>query len=282
MLWGFQVNITEENVMDPHAHDIHELVVCISRTGRHLVGNETFDFQPGLTIFLPSGIMHQAIGSQLEPAEIAFVSFDQQSLIRYTSPDLQETIAALIIGKRYISGSDPDILKKNLQLSDALQKELTLTQSLGQSMAGCLVAHLLINHYRSLQVEIEYSGDKNAKKIADVCNHITSFPESSVSLEQMAKKTGMSRTLFSESFRKHTGMSLIEFTLTVRINTAMKLLAGSNKPIIEIAYECGFYNIGYFYRAFRRIVTMTPGKYRRQAMAHGTHPILEIIENYAQ
>ncbi len=36
MLWGAKVKITEDNMMDPHAHNMHEFVVCLNNTGKHL------------------------------------------------------------------------------------------------------------------------------------------------------------------------------------------------------------------------------------------------------
>jgi AraC-like DNA-binding protein len=61
----------------------------------------------------------------------------------------------------------------------------------------------------------------------------------------MARKAGMSRTLFAANFKKYAGMSLIEFTTNTRINTAMQLLGETGKSITEIVYESGFNNIGH-------------------------------------
>ncbi len=276
MLWGAKVKITEENMMDPHAHNMHEFVICLNNTGKHLVDNRLYDFQAGQTVFLPKGISHQAIGSEKEPAEIAFICFDQQSLIKYTTPDLQNLIMELIESRHYISGFSSRGYQENLRLSEALQGELSLVKPMSQTMAGCILAQLLITHCRSLHLGSVSRGDNYAKKIADACNHIASHPGLPVSLEKMAKKVRMSRTLFSRNFKKYTGMSLIEFTLDARINTAMKHLANSRQSIIEIAFDCGFNNVGHFYRTFKKKTNMTPGQYRKYTIEVGVPlPVLK-------
>ena len=41
------------------------------------------------------------------------------------------------------------------------------------------------------------------------------------------------------------------------------MLIGTDRPIIEIALDCGFNNVTYFYRLFKRKYDLSPAFYRK-------------------
>ncbi len=282
MLWGFNITVTEENMIDSHAHDIHEFVICRSNTGTIVVNGETYDLSKGLSVYLPGGVPHQTIGSKKAPAEIDVVAFDQQSLIKYTTPEVQHVIMALGSDSKYINPPDDSNTKESkelLRLSEILVKELSVIKPLNQTMAGSILTQLLIHHCRSLTRGFTDKEDNYSKEISKICDYIKTHPDSQISLDQMAKKSSMSRTLFCTNFKKYTGMSLIEFTINTRINNAIQLLGKTEKKIAEIAFECGFNNIGHFTRTFRKKANMTPLQYRELTKAYGVpFPIINFIE----
>ncbi len=55
MLWGFNITVTEENMIDSHAHDIHEFVICRSNTGTFVVDGKAYELRKGLSFYLPGG-----------------------------------------------------------------------------------------------------------------------------------------------------------------------------------------------------------------------------------
>ena len=65
-------------------------------------------------------------------------------------------------------------------------------------------------------------------------------------------------------FKEYVGLSAIEYITHFRIEKACKELAGTNKSVMEIAFECGFSNLSNFNRQFRRIAGCSPTKYRKR------------------
>ena len=58
----------------------------------------------------------------------------------------------------------------------------------------------------------------------------------------------------------------------VRIRNAARMLTEeTDKTILEIALDCGFGNISYFNRIFRRLNGMTPKEYRKRGTAVSLH-----------
>jgi two-component system sensor histidine kinase ChiS len=58
-------------------------------------------------------------------------------------------------------------------------------------------------------------------------------------------------------------MTTSNFVLKTRLNRAKKLLTVTQKPIGDIAMECGFNDFAYFSRSFKKEFGMTPTTFQR-------------------
>lgn len=82
----------------------------------------------------------------------------------------------------------------------------------------------------------------------------------------LAEGAGMSRSAFAESFRDKTGLAPIEYLTRWRMSVACQALGRPGVAIAEVAAGCGYESEVAFMRAFRRLVGMTPAKYRRMRL----------------
>ena len=83
-----------------------------------------------------------------------------------------------------------------------------------------------------------------------------------ITLGEVAKHVGMNRSAFCVFFRKQTGQTFMEYLNGYRIRVAGVTLLNTDQPISTICYQCGFNDIGYFDRLFKRHFGMTPNAYR--------------------
>ena len=90
----------------------------------------------------------------------------------------------------------------------------------------------------------------------------------SVSIDDLAKRAGMSRAVFHRKFKLATSYSPIQFIKAVRLNQAAMLIAGGSS-VTDAAYQVGYASQSQFSREFRRQFGRTPGRWRGVAGADG-------------
>ena len=105
---------------------------------------------------------------------------------------------------------------------------------------------------------------KSDNDILNIINEMEKNPEKHYCLKELAKKANMCISGFTKKFRNLIGTSPTEYLLSLRIEKAEQLLLSSSSTIYTIAEQCGFYDINYFIKVFRRFRGLTPAKFRRQ------------------
>lgn len=84
-----------------------------------------------------------------------------------------------------------------------------------------------------------------------------------ICLREIAITHQMNEKYIGRIFKQETGQSFHAYCMTLRLQKAEKMLLQYDTKIIDIAMECGFDNISYFNRMFRRQHRMSPTEYRK-------------------
>nr|WP_299215197.1 ATP-binding protein [uncultured Allomuricauda sp.] len=86
--------------------------------------------------------------------------------------------------------------------------------------------------------------------------------DSTFSVENLARGTGMSRTQLFRKMRALLNQSPQDFIRDFRLKRAAQLLENKAGNISEIAYQVGFNNLSYFTKRFKELFGKTPSEYR--------------------
>ena len=86
--------------------------------------------------------------------------------------------------------------------------------------------------------------------------------ENHLTLEEVARESGISKYYFSRVFKASTGQSFKKLITEKRIKLAKNLLAEKEANITEICFSVGVNDLAYFDRVFRQSEGMTPSDYR--------------------
>ncbi len=89
------------------------------------------------------------------------------------------------------------------------------------------------------------------------------FADPELSAASIARRIGYHRGSLSRIFRRETGETIIGHLTRVRLREAQALLAHTTEPVVAIAHQCGFRDVAYFCRWYRKHTGTTPGARRR-------------------
>ncbi|CAG7636660.1 helix-turn-helix domain-containing protein [Paenibacillus allorhizosphaerae] len=92
-----------------------------------------------------------------------------------------------------------------------------------------------------------------------------------IGLQDIAEFVNLSTSSVSSLFKMETGFTIYEYLTKTRIDHACKLLSTTDLKIADIAVQVGYQNENSFIRSFRKLKSVTPGKYR-EANKQGEFP----------
>jgi len=84
-----------------------------------------------------------------------------------------------------------------------------------------------------------------------------------IRVSELAHLAGISSRYYTKLFSTYLGMSPKEYILKLQVDNARNMLIGSGKPITQIASECGFSDVYYFSKIFRKRIGVSPSEYRK-------------------
>lgn len=105
--------------------------------------------------------------------------------------------------------------------------------------------------------------DKGNTYVRQAMRYISDHYAQRLTLEIVAAHVHLSGCYFSTLFREVVGVSFREYLLRVRVEESKRLLLSpENISLTDIAISVGFPDQSYYCKAFKRVVGLTPGKYR--------------------
>lgn len=123
------------------------------------------------------------------------------------------------------------------------------------------IGEIFSEHFYS---ESSKHSTRDLKRIVQL-KHVLEFIESAyntqVTLDDMASSVQMSAKYFCRFFQEMTHRTPIDYLNYYRIERACYQLLTTNHSITEVAYSCGFNDLSYFIKTFKRYKGITPKKY---------------------
>lgn len=248
-----------------HWHDEAEIIVIKKGEGIVSVDLTEYHVQTGDIIFVMSGQLHsiaQFENSSMEYENIFFkphlLKADRNDLCweRFLSPLLTATISV------------PTVFRTGTPLYPTLAEQIQAIDALcDKKPAGYQLAvkgHLFLMFYTlsSEGISSVLPDRKRLDKIKAVISYVEEHYAQTITIEEMAAICFFSKSYFMKFFRESMGMSFVTYLNDYRLEAAAKLLLATDDNVLDIANACGFDNLSYFNRSFKKKYGITPGKYR--------------------
>lgn len=158
-----------------------------------------------------------------------------------------------------------------LQLTglDQLLSQLAETNQPAQRVA--LLEHWLLQ-LNQRQCDVALSRHKSAM-ISLVQASLPKLTQTQASLEDFYRQLPLSRRQFERRFKQETGLSPAQLLQLNRVKIARNLLSQSpNLSLVQVAFDCGFYDQAHLHQHFVRVTQQTPGQYKKRKMSQISNP----------
>lgn len=130
-----------------------------------------------------------------------------------------------------------------------------------------ILHNLSLDNSEKLLVPIEYKNSSiisDNERIETVLSFINSNYEKNITLEETARKINLGPASFCRFIKKNTGKGFVDHLHEIRISQVLRLLIDTDYSISEISYRCGFNNLSFFNRLFKKKFQCTPKEFREQ------------------
>ncbi|MCD7868162.1 MAG: AraC family transcriptional regulator [Clostridiales bacterium] len=144
---------------------------------------------------------------------------------------------------------------ENGAFTDDLTSQLYIKSSLLRILA-------VLSRYRLL-VATDPNHNKKMEGIKKALTYIWENYDQKIYISDLASLLNINEQYFCRYFKKAIGRSPIEYLNEYRIKQAMRLLETTDQSVMDICLECGYNNLGNFFREFRKHTSTTPLKYRK-------------------
>lgn len=113
--------------------------------------------------------------------------------------------------------------------------------------------------------ERSVSASERDQLLSDTRRYVLEHLSRRISVEELARRYGMTRTHFSHHFRRTTGHAPGDYVTDVRLAEVARQLTTTDQTLKQLAGTCGFADANHLCKAFRRRYHLSPGTYRRQS-----------------
>jgi AraC-like DNA-binding protein len=116
-----------------------------------------------------------------------------------------------------------------------------------------LILHILFEH-------IVYNIDPSNRdyRVKKVCRHIAAHYAEKFSVKKAAEVTGLNPVYFGALFHQQTGFTLHQYIARIRVKNGENMLLSGEYKVAEVAEHCGYSDVFYFYKQFKRILGYAP------------------------
>ena len=269
--------LAETHIVEPmpeaHWHDHVELNVIIHGGMTYLINGQQVSLHEGGIYCFWAAVPHQVISAVDDTKLVCiYVPFADFLSLVVSSGFRDELLAGHVLTTATADTTDPITVTRWAEQWDEAEEQ---SANILRDEVRLRVRRLALTPCRADKVKRgkvpdhkrEYAHIADKRTIARV-QAMTSFINNEfmkpIDVSDVAKVSGLHPSNATATFRKVLGQSIAQYLRQRRLNHALKLLADTDLPIIEVAYESGHGSLTRFYDAFQRQVGCTPKDYRRR------------------
>ncbi len=241
-----------------HWHSEDEFIYMEQGSAEYSIGREKFFLQAGDAAFCGGRTLHSLIlGNN---AKFKALVYDRSYI--FGTKDICRKYFGKPIKRHYISDIVP-----HCEISEAVKEICNNVNNKSYGYEAEVKYKLLRLHsliiQNNLYEETTVTEHPFEQNLLTVIEYIHNNYSKKLYIDELSAIVGYSSVYFEKLFKSYIGKTPSEYIMIYRLNAAQRYLTATDCSVLEIAQMCGFQNVSYFIRTFRKFCNTTPYKYRQ-------------------
>ena len=269
-------NADEKYTSVMHRHDFIEIVYVISGSARHCLGDMIYEVRKGDLVIVNYGVEHTFI--PIHEGDESFSTYDlifTTDLFDITGVSKYD-FSALASSYLFYSVFPDNIVNNSLNLIRSRSKEFheifskiyneyTRRETGFMSMIRAHLIELITLIFREIDKKTSSNITSEQREVIKLAiDYMKHNFNTKINLDDIVADVFLSKDYFRQLFKKTTGTSITDFVQKTRIDEACRLLLSTDRTVVDIAGDCGFTDVKFFYKTFKKITNKTPSEYKKQ------------------
>lgn len=242
-----------------HWHVEYEMIIVKKGQLKLILDGKSFYVNEGESAFISGGVVHGGIP---EECEYYCIVFDLASLFKDVAL-CSKSVAIFLTNADCFTGVYGAERKQSAIMREILYSMQNRDNGYDLNVIGLLWKLLGAFVSEPVISEGEQINKSQRQKLKDVLSYIRKNIDKNIALEELAQVSGMSPRYFCRVFKSMTGRTPIEYVNYYRIETASQMLITTGESVTDIALNCGFNDMSYFSKMFKKLKGISPSKFRQ-------------------
>jgi len=231
------------------------LMMCLDGHGYVVVNDKKSHLRAGELLIIPRNCRHTYWADEDDPWSIYWMHFRGEDSSYYVDriPHVAESVA-------YDESARVEAVRLFRDCLETLEGGYTLPTLIYAAQSAKHILSVLL--FRNSALPMKQSSISHRLDCDAIIEYMRSRLHETVRLQEFARQAGLSVSHFSELFREQVHQSPLSYFTQLKIRAACRLLDLSGKSVKAVAMETGYSDPYYFSRVFKKVMGISPEKYR--------------------
>lgn len=244
-----------------HRHRYLEIGYCYYGHGVLCTEGSARPFSAPCISFLLPGQFHSEYSTGSEPCRWIFLGV-------YPEVFFEDNPAVLAAFSHDVS--EPSLPVSHdialVSLMQEIAEEYTQNRDNRDACVRAFLEILLLRHSRAVRESHMQTVSDISQKMLEALDYINLHYTERIGAEDIAAAIGLHSTTLRLRFKETFGTTPVQYIRQLKISAACSLLAGTRRPVTEIATAVGYDSLSSFNRNFLEICGCAPSEYRKKSL----------------
>ena len=254
-----------------HWHDEMEALIVLEGKAEVAVGTEKYILGPGEGCFINANILHATRNFEEEPCRSHSVCFhprlvggslDSVFWQNYLRPLLEDKSFAMVCFSPEVSWHAKAMEDLESAWHSCVEEPAGYEFLIRDRLSHLIF--LLKENRPAVKSRASEKALRDAERMKRMLQYVQEHYAEELDVAQIAESAMISASECLRCFRSTIGTTPMQYVIEFRIQMAAELLAGTEEKITEVGTRCGFQEMRYFAKTFRKLKGCTPSEYRKK------------------